>query len=93
MNDRWCTQNKSFPYDEDDSGQTDVEVSCGKSQDRGLRQKYKVPTDLTGSGWLAGNVTKHKPKKEPSAVNHIPQTKLSQLYSTETTSDQCSVSA
>ncbi len=36
---------------------------------------------------------KKRNKKEPSAVNHIPYTKLSQLYSTEKTSDQSSVSA
>lgn len=43
-------------------------------------------TDLTSSR------TK-KQKEGVSAVNHVPRTKLSQLYSTEKTSDQSSMSA
>lgn len=35
----------------------------------------------------------NKAKKEPSAFNHIPHTKLRQLYSTEKTSDRSVVAA
>lgn len=71
-----------------------ADVTCRGNLDNGLRHEVKSANRLDKfrvDCWP--NKSQNKKKKEPSAVNHIPHTKLSQLYSTEKTSDQSSVSS
>lgn len=86
MDNRWYTQNKSFPCND----WTDT-CGCDLQQKPRSQSQTEVKWTWQVQGGLWPN--KSPKKREPSAVNHIPHTKLSQLYSTEKTSDQSSESA
>lgn len=86
----WCTKNKSFPSTDNDWTDT---CGCNLQEEPTSWSQTEVKSTDRHDNFRVDCWQKKSQKKEPSAVNHIPNTKLSQLYSTEKTSDQSSLSS